>query len=1085
MASDKNIMQMMLHAVSGKSLLKATSATLALCLAISLPGFAVSAQAQESGHVKVQTAALKGHVSDAAGKPLAGAQIVIISKATQKQYKATAAADGSFTIAQIPDGAYSLTATKDGFKTFQIDTMPMMAGDVAKAEIKIEAGSSSEIQRGATASVTSSQGTSLAGKDAADIPENQRNFVNIAQLAAGANEAQTNTGSANAGATSRPGAQHDSSSVSVGGQPEWFNNAMIDGIDNNFRVQNTVSLRPVVDGIANIQIMSNAYSAAYGGAIGGVVNLVSKAGTKKYHGEAYEFFRNDALDASPYVFGAQVRKPEVRQNQFGGAVSGPFTHIGTFYADFENFRLIQSIAAQTFVVPTLYEQQNPGDFSDRASESFAKVSAIDSAALNYFKLFPLPNTGIAGDNRFVAVHSGSNFSYMGDGRIDLNLTKKDQFFTRFSVNNTNTVLPPTFPAVQIAGMTVQPTASREGPGSIVAWNGVMSLTHTFTPHVLFNIKGGYAVHQEHQLAQNMGKNVNAAFGMAGVNLDSNTTGLALLSVNSGAQVGNSGWRRPMAQDENVFDYKGELEWIKGKHEIYIGGGLLRRKWLDFAGDYALGMWSFKDYSTLLTGAFKNVQRSMYIVNPLHYAYWASNEYVEDHWKLTPKMTVTYGLRYDIFAQPTEQRNRLSAFDNTTGKILVAGKNGVSDAAGIQTDYSHIQPRIGINYEFNDRLTIHSAIGMTAGSPSHMGQFAMQPFTYSYGSYNSGNAPEGYKTLSAGLPTPTTPDASNPTGTITYSREKNYHMMSVTQWNIAVDTKLSRFDKALFVYAGSHAEHVTQVVPDINVPTPSANGVVNSARPYYAIDPGLTTISQDQGHAIANYNAFQATYSHSTQYGVSGSFNYTLAHSLDDARTFTDQAGFGIVPSKIRALDYGNSLQDVRHHLSTLVSYKLPFGEHAHGVEALAKAGWQTNITFVWGTGMPFTVLNSSNMTGTSNGGATDRPNVSGTVKKSNPGIAQFFNTSAFSAQTLGTLGTEGRNQYFGPTSRHVDFSLFKNFTIWQSVKGQFRTECFNITNTSNFAAPEITLGKSNFGTLDATTRGYTPRELQFVMKFTY
>jgi len=1084
MASEEGIMQAILRRVRQSGFAKVAAGTVALSLLLTAPGVNQMVQAQTAAQVKNQITTLKGQVADQSAHGVAGAKVVVENLATHEQMEATSASDGSFSIAKIPSGKYKLTVTMNGFKTFVVSTMPMLAGDVAKADIKLEAGSSSEIQRGESNSVTSSQGTSLGGKEASEIPENQRNFVNIAQLAAGANEAQTNTGSANAGATSRPGQQHDSSSVSVGGQPEWFNNAMIDGIDNNFRVQNTVALRPVVDGIASIQIMSNAYSAAYGGAIGGVVNLISKSGSPKFHGEAYEFFRNDALDAYPFVFGAQTRKPEIRQNQFGGAVSGPITKRIVFYTDFESFRLIQSIPAQTFVVPTAYEQDNIGDFSDVGGPVLSD-SQIDPAARYYFMLYPRPNNGIAGSNKFIAVHSGSNFSNMGDGRLDVKLTNRDQFFTRFSINSVNTVLPPTFPNVTINNMVITPTASREGPGSIMAWNGIMSLTHIFSPRLSLNVKGGYAVHQEHQLAQNMGKNVNALFGMPGVNLDSTTTGLAPVSVNVGAQVGNSGWRRPMSQDEDVFDYKAEVGWIKGKHELYIGSGLLRRKWLDFAGDYALGMWQFTNYPALLMGQFSSVQRSMYLVNPPHYAYWGSNVYVEDHWKLTPHMMVTYGLRYDVFMQPTEEKDRLSAFDNTTGKILVAGVNGVSRSADIQTDYSHIQPRVGISYELNPKVVIRSAFGVTAGTQAHMGQFAMQPFTYAYGTYTYQNAPTGYQTLSSGLPVPSTPDVNNPNGTITYSREKNYHTMGVKQWNAAVDSKLSSVDSLLVVYAGSHADHVTQVVPDINVPAPSANGVVNSARPYYSIDPGLTSISQDQGHGIANYNAFQATYSHSTRYGVSGNFNYTWAHSLDDARTFTDQAGFGIVPSQIRQLDYGNSLQDVRQHLSTLVSYKLPFGANAHGAEALLKSGWQTNVTFVWGTGLPFSVLNASNRTGTSQGGATDRPNVAGKVKISNPTNAKFFNTGAFTAQTLGEIGTESRNQYYGPNSRHVDFSLFKNFAVWESVKGQFRAECFNLTNTVNYANPEYILGKSNFGTLDATTRGYTPRELQFVMKLTF
>jgi hypothetical protein len=1061
-----------------------------LAVLLIAPAVSSAAQANAPSANAKQVSALKGTVRNVEGKAVASASIVIENLATHQQFTATSAADGSFTFVGIPSGQYRLQATREGFKQFVIHTMPMMAGDQAKAAIELQAGSSTESVEGGVSSVTSSVGTSLAGKDASEIPENQRNFVNLAQLASGANESQTNTSSSGA----LPGAQHDSSSVSVAGQPEWFNNAMVDGVDNNFNTQATVGVHPTVDSIANMQIMSNAYSAAYGRAFGGVVNITTKSGTSKLHGTVYEFFRNDALDAYPYLYGANTRKPEVRQNQFGGSLSGPlYKKKSVYFGDYEGFRLIQGMAPTTYLVPTAYEHNNPGDFSDIGG-AVLSPSQIDPAGKDYFSLYPLPNTGGDTGDEYVAAHSGSNFANMGDLRIDNNLTSKDQLWGRFSYNNTTTTVPPTFPDVTIDNMSISPTAGREGVGMFVALNAMLSYTHTFTPNLALNLKAGYTARQEHQGAQNTNKNVNELFGMAGVNVDANTTGLAPVTVNTGTTVGNSGNRRPSDQEMNAFNYKGELEWTKGRHQIYMGAGLVRRQWLDRGGDSALGAWTFASYQSLLEGTFTSVQRSMYLVVP-HYSTWETNAYVEDHWRLSSKLTATYGLRYDVFTQPVEQKNRMANFDVSTGKVVVAGVNGTSATAGVTTDYSRIQPRVGLSYDLSPKTVIHGGYGISVSPQAHYAQLSVMPFVYTYGVCSSTTCPSGYQTLSAGLPTPTTPDYTNPTGTITYAREMNHRDMRIQQYNVAIDEKFSNSDQLRLVYAGSRGDHVTQVFPDINAPTPNnssdstaANYVAdpNTLRPFYAEDPNLTTVQWDGGNAVASYNAFQSTYNHSVKYGVNATFNYTWAHSLDDARTFTDSAGYGTVPSRVRELDYGNSLQDVRHHISSTITYKLPLGEHAHGVHKLLSAGWQTNVTEVWGTGLPFTVLNATDVSGTNPGAAAaDRPNVSGGVYLSNPGISKFFNTAAFTAQNPGTLGTERRNQYYGPHVRHTDFALHKNFDVTDKVKGQFRTECFNITNTANYAAPVATLGSKNFGKLNAITRGYTPREIQFVLKLNF
>jgi len=232
---------------------------------------------------------------------------------------------------------------------------------------------------------------------------------------------------------------------------------------------------------------------------------------------------------------------------------------------------------------------------------------------------------------------------------------------------------------------------------------------------------------------------------------------------------------------------------------------------------------------------------------------------------------------------------------------------------------------------------------------------------------------------------------------------------------------------------------------------------------------------------------QAGYVHTTKFGVNATLNYTLAHGLDDARPWAyDTSGFGTVVSKSNTIDYGNSTFDVRHHLVSTVMYKLPFGQSATGKRQIAEKGWQFNVIEVWGTGLPFTVVNATDVSNTNPGASSaDRPDVKGNPNLSSKGVNKFFNTDAFSAQTTGTLGSERRNQYHGPHSRHTDVSLFKDFQLPRAMTMQFRTECFNVTNTANFATPAAVLNGANFGQLTQITSGYTPREIQFALRMQF
>jgi hypothetical protein len=1032
----------------------------------------------------VSNAALDGQILAPDGQPLAHANVTIENLDTHRSFQSVSDVSGHFSLANLPVGNYRMRVAKKGYKLYVVHTLPLVAGDQAKAVVPMQKGSSTETVEGATNSVTSRIGTSLAGKELNDIPENQRNFVNLAQLTSGANEGNTNGSSSGA----QPGAQHSSSSVSVGGQLETLNNNLIDGVDNNDRINSKVAVHPSVDAIAGMKIAASAYPSTMGRAGGGVIDITTKSGAKGYHGGLYEYFRNDALDAYPYLFGAHTRHPEVRQNQYGGSLGGPLWKNKTyFFADYEAFRLIQGQAPVKLTVPTTYEHDNPGDFTDIGG---TKLTTLDSVGLKYFKLYPYPNSGTS---TYVSAPSGMNFTHTGDLRIDHQFSPHDQFFGRFSYNYITVGIPSAFPTVTEDGMTIRPGGQLymfAGDDKMNMGNGALSYTHTFRPNLTLNLKAGYTIWNENESDLNPNYAVNQGFGQPGVNVDSSSNGLAPISVAKAAPLGNGGYFRPMTMTANTFHYLGLLKWTVGRHVMSMGGGLIRRQYTYDGSWYGLGYWTVTDLPSLLQGQFTSVQRNLDLAQP-HYRTWEPSGYFADDWNIVHNLTISWGVRYDVYTPPTAVKNQIANFDPATGKIIVAGTDGVSNTGNVKTDYSSFMPRIGFNWTPDGETSIHGGFGIVSTLAADTTLFKIAPFVYSYGVCSSTTCASGYTKLADGLPTPSTPDIANPSGNIQEARSMNLKNIYLEQFNLGVDRSLGKYDSFRVSYVGSLGRHITRLFPDLNAPSPNDPSKTlvasNTLRPYYSVDPNLTTVSFIDSGASSSYNALQAGYVHTTKFGVNATLNYTLAHGLDDARPWAyDTSGFGTVVSKSNTIDYGNSTFDVRHHLVSTVMYKLPFGQSATGKRQIAEKGWQFNVIEVWGTGLPFTVVNATDVSNTNPGASSaDRPDVKGNPNLSSKGVNKFFNTDAFSAQTTGTLGSERRNQYHGPHSRHTDVSLFKDFQLPRAMTMQFRTECFNVTNTANFATPAAVLNGANFGQLTQITSGYTPREIQFALRMQF
>jgi hypothetical protein len=581
----------------------------------------------------------------------------------------------------------------------------------------------------------------------------------------------------------------------------------------------------------------------------------------------------------------------------------------------------------------------------------------------------------------------------------------------------------------------------------------------------------------------LGTNAASQFGIPGINISPNTSGLSPLSFSNGlASLGDSQFI-PINDIDNTFQYSGTVNYTRGNHSIKMGAALIRRQAVNAQDNQGEGAFAVANLQGLLAGQLITAQRSNQIATP-SWRFWEPSVFVQDDWHVTRWLTLNLGVRYDVFTPKTEVQNNMANFDPFTGALVVAGSS--NPTAGVKTYYNSVAPRFGFAATLGQGFVLRGGFGMSYFPSDYTSNASLKnpPFVYTFGPCGlTTPCPAGFGTLSAGLPIPTAQPV-NPatfTGSLADNAFPNFTPSYIEQTNLTLQ---KQFGANVFTisYVGMFGRHLAQIYNDLNAPAP-----FTQARPYSAQWPLIGQIGETQTEGSSSYNAMQVSFQRRLTKGLSIDANYTWAHEIDDVVGFSTEGtgGYGLVPSQIAVLDRGNSDLDIRHRFAITADYQLPFGSSLHGFAAGAAKGWEMNILASWETGLPFTVLNANNISGTSISNQGDRTNVIGSPSLSNPGLAELFNTAAFQQQATGTLGNEARNALYGPHFRHVDLSLFKNFPIGESKKVQFRAECFNISNTPNFAAPNATLGGTQFGQITGLNVNYSPREFQLVLKFLF
>jgi hypothetical protein len=1052
---------------------------------------------QSLAFAQVTTADIVGRVTDATGAVLPGATVTITNQGTGDVRSAPTNESGDFAFNLLPIGAYAVKVELQGFGT-QNTRLNLSAGDRARFDARLSLGQVEEnITVTAQASLlqtdTSTVGSLINLKEVQDLPVNGRNFIRLIQGLPGANEGLPNS----LASGTRPDDRRQTSAISINGAADNQNNQLIDGMDNNERAIGTIGVKPSIDAIAEIKVQTSNYTAEAGRTAGGVVNIITKSGTNTLSGSAFEFYRNDKFDSRNFF---SSTKPLLNQHQYGGSLGGPLrTDRMFFFGDYEGFRQRQGV---TNVVTLPTARMRAGDFSELSVPIYDPLTTprtpfpgnqipanrLNSIAQQYLALLP-PNSSGALANNYSSTTLRTQDSSTADFRIDYRFDNDQNFFVRYSYNNVDTFTPsacdPTPEGIQ-PGCGGGPAFP--GQNNTKAHGTQVNYVRIFSPTMISEIKGGYLRADIQSLPLNYGSNLSHAFGIPGVNFDEVTSGLALMTLTGYSALGDSTFI-PLIQIDDTWQANAIVTKTFGEHNVRMGAGYIARKFTVFQSASPVGNFTFNTQLTdngagsggnaiasFLLGYPSQVARSHSLIYP-HYHTNEPNAFVQDDWRATSWLTLNLGVRYDVFTPLTEETNQLANFDPATGRVLVAGQNGVSDSANVETDYSNIAPRLGFSASLPSSIVVRGGYGL-AYFPGNMQSGAFMknaPFVSTYGPVFSNGTSGGQPTLllSNGLPTPVPIDPANPSGAI-IAVDQSFKATRVQQFNVIAEKEFA--GNVLGAgYVGSRGGRVLQngggAGADINL-APVGPGLIQSRRALASVAPNITSVNILLSQYESSYNALQLVFQRRYHAGFSINSNYTLAHNV----------WTGSAPWNASVIERYDADNDVRHRIGFLVNYELPWGRSMTSAARHFVAGWQVNAVAGWQTGVPFNVTNAA---ARANTGGADRPNLIGDPELDERTNSRYFNTGAFQAQPVNTIGDQivPRNLLHGPSQRRLDMSVFKDVPLQGTARLQLRLEVYNITNTPSFANPNGQLGNAAFGTITNTIG--TPRQMQFAAKLLF
>ena len=1063
------------------------------------------------------TATIVGRVLDPSGAVVPNVNVALAQKGTGLKRQVQSNEHGVYVAPALPVGTYSVSVEAPGFKGKTLMGIVLQVNQEARIDLVLEVGETNELVTVSSESPLLQSENAVVGQVIdnrfnSGIPLNGRDFSQLILLTPGA--------------TTRPGAiANDTgaatgslgSGVAIGGRDSQ-NNFMMDGAANNARQFGNIAIKPSIDAIQEFKVLTNSYSAEFGSAAFGQVNLITKSGTNELHGTLFEFLRNDIFDARNFFL---PKKSALRRNQFGAAVGGPIWRGKSFF--FFNYEGVRERRGVESFRSVPIEAWRNGDFSGVAGltlrdpqtgQFFAgnripanRFSKTAQAALS---LWPKQNFGassLASNNLLVtrpAEVSDDQFTI----KVDQDVTPVDRMTVRYSVadrEETTTPLLPTFEQIV-------------PPRNQVA---AVSHTHVFTPKLLTELRFSFTRSLFIQSSPNTFKSgVYDQFGinnpLAGPQFEGAPTLTFTNIALTGFGDGDFNYQKDVS---NEFNYSGSMSWTKGNHTLKGGVSLtryqqntpgpvtgLRRGSFNYRGDFTGH--AFADFllghpftASRVVGKGVETGRS-----------WWHGYYFNDDWKVSRKLTMNLGLRYEYVSPLVDILDRRSTFwplthsnpsgergqvilSNSTQAKEILDLDGIGARAVYAPDRNNWGPRLGIAYSLTPRTVLRAGYGIFyTNSQNFLNNFVINrrqpPFAETQQITSSTLTPQ----ISQADPFV---NAAAALVIGTQNINPRFHEGYTQQWNFTIQRELPFNVSVEAGYVASKGTDLGELT-FYNIPLPGPSATIQARRPF----PAWGTALSLDAYVTSNYDSLQLKVQRRTARGMSLLGAYTWAKSLDlsSERGNGDRGGgfdTGGGDPRRPEISRGLSGFDTRHRLVVSLVYEFPFGRGRHLLSQVGPivdkllAGWEISGITTFQSGFPFSVVQSGDPNGD---GLGDRPDeiAKPVIQTQNPNcyIVDARNpacgsgaVSAFAALPAGTLrfGSVGRNTLIGPGTALQDLGVAKNTRFGERYNVQFRAEFFNLVNRTNFGAPSRTVNITSpvFGTINTAFRA---REMQFGLK---
>lgn len=1052
---------------------------------------------------QTSTGTVTGLVSDISGARITGAGVRLTNAETGVMQTTVTSEQGEYTFPLLSSGRYRLLVERQGFQSQSFTEVTVELGRATRLDASLKLGAVSEVVEvtGATPlleSETSTLGQFIENKTIADMPLNGRRVGELLGLMGNAVFVS--------GDVIRP-------RVSIAGgradQQQW----LLDGVNaSNIGLEIPQALfNPPVESVQEIKIQQNAYSAEYGNSSGGVVLTTTRSGTNKLTGSAYEYFRNEKLDARNYF--ASTRAP-LRWNVFGAAVGGPVIRNRTFFFSSSEWQKQRVGAVRNLTVPTAAERT--GDFSATRQASGAPLivydpatsprtpfagnmipqNRLDAVGVRIAALLPLPNrppANAAGANNFGANAVNALNITTWTSKVDHVFSERDRLSVRYILHDF-----PTF------NSTVYSEPAADPNGNISdrrAHSLLLNETHQFRPTIINDFRFNYQPRRFVTSGYGLGEGWPTRLGLRGVDDRAfpriNITGYPSMGAGTQERV-----QIPIIDNHLV----NTLSWFLGAHSLKFGGEYRSGRNVDVFNSAISGSLNFGVQETALTGVngTGNALASLLLGRPNSASiqstqeldrrskYWAG--FVQDDWKLAANLTLNLGLRWEAHTPRIDARDRQNGFDptainpvsGTPGVVTFASRDGLGRTV-YRGDYNNWTPRIGLAWKPRANTVVRAGYGVFFGPPLPGSNTASAGFEIAGTFQSPDNGVTAPFLLRDGFPsTPAPTDLGPGFGAVRVGQAVRFAPTYIDpdrqlgyshQWNVGVQRELAWQTLIEVSYVANVGHKLNGPNTNTNQVRPELMGAGNAQvrRPFPQF-ANVTVVTPMWGNS--SYHSVNVKAEKRFSRGLNFLANYTHAKFIDDVASGFE---FGSIPGGIqdfynRRAEKSLSGNDVRHRLVSSGVYELP-GSH------WAIKGWSFGLISTIQSGGPNGITVQNNTSNAFNPGAL-RANLlrDPTLPSGERTVTRWFDTGAAVAPPAFTFGNAGRAVTTGPGLQNFDISVIRNFPIRERLRLQFRFESFNVLNRANFDDPGTSLGGPGFGVISVARPG---RSIQLGLKLTF